>query len=446
MNYNVIVIGFGKGGKTLAMKLAKQQKKVALIEKSPKMYGGTCVNIGCIPSKRLVFDAKKAPKADFQTQELYYQQSINEKKAFIKLLNNANYQKISQAGVEIIDGVASFKDEHTITVLKADGSSYDITGDTIIINTGAKSFIPDIEGIKDNPYVLDSTAILDLEKLPKTLSIIGGGYIALEFAFAFANYGTKVSIIQDNEVFLAKEDNDVADKIYQLASDKKIEIITGAKINKLINHQIFYTKDDNNLILEAEKILIATGRVPNIDDLQLENAGIKKDERNLIITDKHLKTNIPHIFAIGDVANKLQFTYISLDDYRIVYDVLVNQGLRTKENRGSLAYTLFIEPELSIVGLNEKQAQSLNKNYRVLKMDTSMIVNAKVIKDVRGFLKVIVDNDTDKILGAAFLCTNSQEIINIVKLAIDQNLDYRVLRDFMYTHPSISEAMNELFD
>lgn len=441
--YDVIVIGFGKAGKTLAGQLGKQGKKVALIEKDNGMYGGTCINVGCIPSKRLITEAATAPKSDFASKAAYYKKAIEGKRALTGALNQANYNKLIQAGVEVIDGMASFVDATHVEVKTKDGV-LQLEGKQFVINTGATSVIPGIPGVKDSDKVYMSESMMDLDELPEKLTIVGGGYIGLEFAAMYANFGSKVTVVQDIDVFLPREDKDIADNIRSVLEAKGIEIVTGAKTTKIEGATLYYTVGDTDTVLEGDAILMATGRRPNTDGLEAQKAGIALSDRGAVVTDEHLRTNVPNIWAAGDVCGNLQFTYISLDDSRIIMSDMSGKGDRTTQNRGAFSYSVFIDPPFSRVGLSESEAKAKNIEYRVMNLPSAAIPKAKVLRKPEGVLKALVGAD-DQILGVQLFCAESHEMINLVKMAMDNNLKYQVLRDFIYTHPTMSESLNDLF-
>ena len=441
--YDVIVIGFGKAGKTLAGQLGKQGKKVALIEKDNGMYGGSCINVGCIPSKRLITEAATAPKSDFASKAAYYKKAIEGKRALTGALNQANYNKLIQAGVEVIDGMASFVDATHVEVKTKDGV-LQLEGKQFVINTGATSVIPGIPGVKDSDKVYTSESMMDLDELPEKLTIVGGGYIGLEFAAMYANFGSKVTVVQDIDVFLPREDKDIADNIRSVLEAKGIEIVTGAKTTKIEGATLYYTVGDTDTVLEGDAILMATGRRPNTDGLEAQKAGIALSDRGAVVTDEHLRTNVPNIWAAGDVCGNLQFTYISLDDSRIIMSDMSGKGDRTTQNRGAFSYSVFIDPPFSRVGLSESEAKAKNIEYRVMNLPSAAIPKAKVLRKPEGVLKALVGAD-DQILGVQLFCAESHEMINLVKMAMDNNLKYQVLRDFIYTHPTMSESLNDLF-
>ena len=441
--YDVIVIGFGKAGKTLAGQLGKQGKKVALIEKDNGMYGGTCINVGCIPSKRLITEAATAPTSDFASKAAYYKKAIEGKRELTGALNKANYNKLIQAGVEVIDGMASFVDATHVEVKTKDGV-LQLEGKQFVINTGATSVIPGIPGVKDSDKVYTSESMMDLDELPEKLTIVGGGYIGLEFAAMYANFGSKVTVVQDIDVFLPREDKDIADNIRSVLEAKGIEIVTGAKTTKIEGATLYYTVGDTDTVLEGDAILMATGRRPNTDGLEAQKAGIALSDRGAVVTDEHLRTNVPNIWAAGDVCGNLQFTYISLDDSRIIMSDMSGKGDRTTQNRGAFSYSVFIDPPFSRVGLSESEAKAKNIEYRVMNLPSAAIPKAKVLRKPEGVLKALVGAD-DQILGVQLFCAESHEMINLVKMAMDNNLKYQVLRDFIYTHPTMSESLNDLF-
>ena len=441
-NYDIVVIGFGKAGKTLAAKFSKAGKSVALVEKDENMYGGTCINVGCIPSKRLITDASKSPTGEFEKRAQYYKDTVAEKKKLTAALNKANYDKIASTGVDIIDGMASFKDDHHIIVSTKDGN-IEIEAEKFIINTGSVTVIPKIEGA-DSKGVYTSESIMNLEELPKKLTIVGGGYIGLEFASMYADFGSKVTIVQDSDIFLPREDEDIAKAIREVLESKGVEIVTGAKVTKIEEGSLCYELAGAPKSLNSDAILLAVGRRPNTDGLGCENAGVKLNDRGAVETDKHLKTSANNIWAAGDVCGKLQFTYISLDDSRIIWDEIMGEDKRTTENRGAFSYSVFINPPFSRVGMSEKDAKAAGIEYRVLSLSANAIPKAKVLRKTDGMLKALVAAD-GTVLGAELFCEESYEMINFIKLAMDYGIKARDIANFIFTHPTMSESLNDLF-
>lgn len=442
MQYDILIIGFGKAGKTLAHTMGMQGKKVALVEKSKKMYGGTCINVGCIPSKSLVNSAEGIKKGIGT-----FKDAILEKNRLTKMLREKNYQKLeAMENVTIYNGIASFVSEKEVLV-KQEKNTVTLTAEKIFINTGSEPVKLMLEhNIEDNNIVYTSETIMELENLPEHLVIIGAGYIGMEFASMFSNFGSKVTVLQDGKTFLPQEDRDIAEEIKTILEGQGIEFKLGALVQDITHDAIIYKQNEREEILKADAILLATGRKPNIKQLHLENAGIEVTQKGAIKVDSMLRTNVPGIWAMGDVTGNQQFTYTSLDDYRIILSQL-NQDdkIYTLEERTHVPYSVFMDVPYARVGLNEIEAQSLGIPYKVAKIKTAAIPKAQVLKETKGFLKALVAEDSGEILGAMLLCPESYEMINIVKLAIDYHAKASVLKNQIFTHPTMSEALNDLF-
>lgn len=436
-----IIIGFGKGGKTLAKFLAQKGEEVLVIEKSNKMYGGTCINIACLSSKRLIIEAANG---------VSYVDAVNGKNEMTAQLREKNYHMLAdEKTVNVLDGEAHFIADHEIEVELPNGKKAQYKGDRIFINTGAVPVMLPIPGLKESKYILDSTQAMDEKKMPKNLTIIGAGYIGLEFASMFAKYGSKVTVLDHNKEFLAREDEDISNAVRKDMEDAGIKFELGADIEKIIDEttdaKVTYQINGKTKTINADRILVATGRKPNIENLCLENTAIETTDRGAIKVDDFLRTTVDNVWAIGNVKGGLQFTYISLDDFRIIKDQLFGTGARMVSDRKVIPYSVFISPALSQVGLNEKQANKLGKEYKLFKLPVTAIPKAKVAKDNRGLFKALVDPETEKILGTTLYGIESYELINMISLAMKAHLSYTVLRDQIYTHPTMSEAFNDLF-
>ncbi len=449
--YDAIIIGFGKGGKTLAAKLGAQGKRVAMIEKDPGMYGGTCINVGCIPSKSLVRSSGIAalhPEKSFGEKAREYKAAVEEKRRLTAALRGKNFSKLDDMeNVTVYNGTASFI-SNTVVSVKTENGTFSLEGEKIFINTGGTPVIPPIEGLEGNPYVYTSAGLMDLDTLPERLVIIGGGYIGLEFASMYSGFGTKVTILQDGETFLKREDRDVAEAIRSILEERGVEFKLGAKIQKVEAKEGYAETsilwEGEEMILQSQAVLAATGRKPNTEGLDAENAGVSRNARGAVIVDDELKTSAPNIWAMGDVTGGLQFTYVSLDDFRIVWSQM-NGGDYTRADRKNVPYSVFITPSFSRVGLNEEEARAAGYQVKILKMPAAAIPKAQVLKNPKGLLKAVIDEKTNRILGAMLLCEESYEMINTVKLAMDLEADYRILGKQIYTHPTMSEAFNDLF-
>ena len=449
--YDAVIIGFGKGGKTMAGALGAAGKKVALIEKSDRMYGGTCINVGCIPTKSLVYMAglAAAKGGSFEEKAAAYKAAMEQKEDLTARLRGKNYQKLdSNPNITVIDGTASFQSPHVVEVEK-DGKTFQVEGEQIFINTGSSAFIPPIEGLKGNPYVYTSEGLLNLTELPSRLVIIGGGYIGVEFSSIYASFGSKVTILQDGDIFLPREDEEIAGAVRESLESRGIRVMTGVKVKALeqAEGKALVAVDNGKEVqkLEAEAVLVATGRRPNTAGLHLEAAGVEIGPRGGIVTDESLTTTAPHIYAMGDVRGGLQFTYISLDDFRIVKSKVLGDGSYTLKERGAVPYSVFLIPPFSRVGLSEKEAVEKGYKVKVARLAAAAIPKAQVLEQPAGLLKAVIDEETGLILGAHLFCQESYEMINMIKLAMDAKVPYQVLRDTIYTHPTMSEAFNDLF-
>lgn len=437
--YDLIVVGFGKAGKTLAKFAAQQGKKVAVIEKSAEMYGGTCINIGCIPSKVLVHDGIEAAS---------FNDAMQRKRDVVSVLNNKNYHNLADEDtVDVINLTAAFKSAHEIDLLNAQGDIVKtIEGTNIVINTGAKSVIPNIKGIDTSQRVYDSKAMMDLTVQPKRLVIVGGGYIALEFASIFANFGTEVTVLERAGHILGREDEAIAKQVEADLTQKGIQFVYNAETEAIQDEADVTKVVTSQGTFEADAVLVATGRKPNTEGLNLEAAGVQLGKRGEVVVNDKLQTSVDHIYAVGDVNGGLQFTYISLDDFRIVKSQIFGDGQRTLEQRGAVPYTMFIDPPMSRVGMTAVEARE--KGYEVLEnqVPVNTMPRHKINNDTRGLFKAVVDAKSGQVLGATLYGKQSEELINIVKLVIDQQLSYTVLRDNIYTHPTMAESFNDLFN
>ena len=451
---DAIIIGFGKGGKTLAVDLAKRNWKVAMIERSDKMYDGTCINIGCIPTKTLVHQANETQcltHGDKAAEKRHYTQAIDRKNVLTAMLRNKNYHNLADnPNITVHDGEASFISGNAVSVKLANGDSLELTSEHIFINTGARSIIPAIDGVTDSKRVYTSTTIMQLEELPKRLAVIGGGYIGLEFASMYAGFGSQVTVLDNHADFIPKEDRDVAATVKAVLEKKGVEFRMNAKTEairdvdgavKLTCHD---TESGYSFEIETDAVLLATGRRPETAALNLGAAGIETDSRGAIVVDSHLKTTNPHVWAVGDVKGGPQFTYISLDDYRIIRDDLFGDHRRNTEDRAPFAWSVFIDPPLSRIGLGEDDAKKQGIDVGVVRLPAASVPRTHTLEQTDGLLKAVIDKKTGKILGATLFCVDSSEVINVVAMAMKTGQPYTFLRDFIFTHPSMSEALNDL--
>lgn len=453
--YDAIIIGFGKAGKTLAAELSNRGWQVAVVERSSMMYGGTCPNIACIPTKTLVHEAGIAALLyhdDYPKQANLYKQAIGRKSRLTSFLRNNNYERLSKRpNVTVYTGEGSFVSANIIKVALPEGD-IELQGKEIFINTGSTPIIPAIDGIKESQKVYTSTTLLDLNVLPQHLIIVGGGYIGLEFASMYAEFGSKVTLLEGGNRFMPRNDQDIANSVKEVLEKKGIEIHLNARAQSIhdTNDGVTLTysdvSDGTPYFVDGDAILIATGRKPMIEGLNLQATGIGVDAHGAIVVNDQLRTTVPHVWAMGDVKGGPQFTYLSLDDFRIIRDQLFGDKKRDIGDRDPVPYAVFIDPPLAHIGLTEEEALKRGYSFKVSRLPATSVVRSRTLKQTDGMLKAIVNDHSGKIMGCTLFCAEAPEIINIVAMAMKTGQHYTFLRDFIFTHPSMSEGLNELFD
>ena len=449
LHADLLVIGFGKGGKAVAGTMARLGKRVILVERSDQMYGGTCPNVGCVPTKALVHRSnKRRPTDDPQD---FYARAVGEVHAITSLFRKGNFDGLDGLDTaSVITGHAEFIDPHAVRVTTADGP-ITVRAGTILINTGSVPVIPDIPGLRASKYLVTSTDLIHRTRLPARLAIVGGGYLGIEFAAIYRRFGSEATLFEATARILDHEDDDVAAVAENILVDAGVDIVTGANITAIEDGAdgatVRYMHDGRERVLVADAVLAAAGRRPAIDGLGLAAAGVRVTERGAVQVDEYLRTSQPHIFALGDVNGGPQFTYVSLDDSRIVLDQLVGAGKRTTADRVAVPRTLFMTPPLANVGLTEREAREAGYRVKVASQPVAEIIampRAYVVEETRGMMKFVIDSDSDEILGAALLSVDAQELINTVALAMRNRITASRLRDAIYTHPSSTEAFNDV--
>ncbi|MFC5186923.1 FAD-dependent oxidoreductase [Actinomadura harenae] len=446
---DLLVIGFGKGGKTLASALGRKGQRVVLVEQSDQMYGGTCINIGCVPTKALVHRSGERPGAD--DPAVWFEKNARDVQDLTAFLNQKNYAMLDGIDtVTVVTGKARFLGPETVEVRAGDDRLL-VSAGAIVVNTGAVPVVPPIPGLRESAHLATSTDLLRGTELPRHLAVIGGGPLGLEFAQMYRRFGSEVTVLESSPRLAGREDDDIAGTLAAILTGDGIRVVTGASVTEvedteggaIVRYEIEGTKGE----VLVDRVLAATGRRPATNGLGLDAAGVELTERGAIAVDEHLRASNPRVFAIGDVNGGPQFTYISLDDHRIVADQLVGSGRRSTADRRAVPTTTFITPPLSTVGLTEKAAREAGHNVKVAAKPVAQIAampRARIVGETRGLFKVVVDADTDLVLGAALLGTDSQEMINTIALAIRHDVTATELRDAIYTHPSATEALNEV--
>ncbi|MEU4292485.1 FAD-dependent oxidoreductase [Kribbella sp. NPDC026596] len=449
LRVDLLVVGFGKGGKAVAGAMARLGKQVVVVEQSDQMYGGTCPNVGCVPTKALVHEAGNRRPSDVPQE--WYERAVGEVHQITSLFRKGNFDGMnSLETATVLTGHAEFTDEHTVRVDTLDGP-VTVTAEHILINTGSTPVIPDIPGLRDSKYLVTSTDLIHRTELPKHLAIVGGGYLGVEFAAIYRRFGAQVTLFESGSAIFDREDDDIAAVAEKILVDEGIEIVTGANVTEVRDGDsevtITYTNDGREKELSADVVLAAAGRRPATEGLGLAAAGVRTTSGEAVEVDEHLRTSRPHIFALGDVNGGPQFTYISLDDSRIVLDQLVGEGKRATTDRVAVPRTLFMTPPLANVGLTEKEARAAGYRIKVASQPVGEIIampRAYVVHETRGVMKFVIDLATDEILGATLLSVDAQELINLVALAMRTGVKASDLRDAVYTHPSSSEAFNDV--
>lgn len=453
--YDAIIIGFGRAGKMLAAELADRGWQVAIIERSDKMYGGACPNIACVPTKFLIHEAEVASLLyyeNFPKQAKLYRQAIDRKNRLTSFLRESSYEKLEKRpNVTIYTGAGSFISPNVIKVSLPDGD-IELQGKEIFINTGSTPIIPAIDGIDESRHVYTSTTLLDMDTLPQHLIVVGGGYIGLEFASMYAGFGSKVTILESGSRFMPGNDQDIADCMKDVLEKKGIEIHLNARAQSVhdTNDGVTLTysdvSDGTPYFVNGDAILIATGRKPMIEGLNLQAAGVEVDAHGAIVTNDQLRTIVPHVWAMGDVKGGPQFTYLSQDDFRIIRDQLFGDKKRDIGDRAPVQYAVFTDPPLAHIGLTEEEVLRRGYSFKVSRLPATSVVRSRTLQQPYGMLKAIVNTDNGKIMGCTLFCADAPEIINIVTMAMKTGHDAAFLRDFIFTHPSMSEGLNQLFD
>lgn len=453
--YDAIIIGAGQGGTPLATALAREGWRTALVE--GKHVGGTCVNEGCTPTKTMVASARAAymgrRASDYGVSmgkvAVDMEKVRQRKRDMVNSFRRGSENRIRDTeNLDLFMGRARFTDRHSISITMNSGEENRLKAERIFLNTGTRPRIPELEGIEDVPY-LTSTTVMELDTLPGQLLIIGGGYIGLEFGQMFRRFGSDVTIIHRGPQLLMREDPDIAEEVLDIVREDGVEVLLNttpisAKIFRGSWVELTLKGDNGEKTVAGSHLLLAAGRLPNTDSLDLHTAGVDLDKRGFIRVNERLETSVPGIYALGDVKGGPAFTHISYDDYRILYANLVKNKRRSMKNR-PVPYTVFIDPQLGRIGLSETEAQSLGIRYQVAKMPMNWVARALEVDESRGVMKALVDPETAQILGAAVLGIEGGELMAMLQIAMMGKVPYTALRDAVFSHPTLAESLNNLF-
>lgn len=453
-HYDAIVIGSGQAGTPLSQALARAGMRTALVER--EHVGGTCINEGCTPTKTMVASGRVAylarRAADYGvhtgTIRLDMLRVRKRKRDIVNSFRGGSQRRVERSeNLDLIFGQAEFIDSASISVRHPNRRPRVLTAEKFFLNAGCRPAVPQIVGLKDVPY-LNSTSIMELNAVPEHLLVLGGGYIGLEFGQLFRRLGSRVTIVQSGPSLLTREDPDVAAAVLEILQEDGIHIFLNARAEKVARYgsrvHLKIRSAGKMKSLEGSHLLVATGRVPNSDTLNLPAARISADVRGFIEVNEHLETSAKNVYALGDIKGGPAFTHISYDDFRVIRTNLIEKGNASAAGR-LVPYTVFIDPQLGRVGISETEAREQGLEIRVAKMPMSYVARALEIDESRGFMKVIVDRKTDRILGAAVLGIEGGEIMSQIQIAMMGNLPYTVLQNAVFAHPTLSEALNNLF-
>jgi len=447
-----LVIGSGVAGKLLGWTLAKKGQKTVVVERS--MVGGACPNVACLPSKNVIYSAKAVSLVDPTTGLGVVNGSVGvdmagvarRKRRMVDGLVEVHLSNFKASGAELVMGEARFTEPRTVRVTLNAGGTRLLRGDRVFINVGTRASIPDVPGLAIAGPMTHVEA-LNLERLPDHLVILGGGYVGLEFAQAMRRFGSRVTIIQRGPRLLEREDPDVADALLELMKDEGVEVLLRSEVQSVTGRSgtgvaLRVRSGAKEKALEASDILVAAGRTPNTDGLDLTRAGVELDSRGYIRVNDKLQTSAPDVWATGECAGSPQFTHVGEDDCRVVLDHLAG-GSRTTRGR-LIPYCLFTDPELAHVGMTESEAQAKGVPYRISRIPMAMVLRMHTLSQTRGFMKALVGAD-DRILGFTAFGAEASELMAVAQTAILGGIPYTVLRDTIWTHPTAAEGLLGLF-
>jgi dihydrolipoamide dehydrogenase len=448
--HDAIIIGTGQSGKPLAIALGRAGWKVAVIER--EHVGGTCINVGCTPTKtmvasgRVAYLARRGPDYGVKTGSVKVdmRRVLERKRSVVGRFRNGGQKSLEKAAnVELIFGEARFVGGMRVAVKLRRGGMRELESKRIVVNTGGRPAVPPIPGLDQIRY-LDSTSIMELTEVPKHLVVLGGGYIGLEFCQMFRRFGSRVTIVNRDPRLVLREDPDVSEEVEKILKEDGIKVLNSAQVTRVQKSGAGVRVVLQSGGVSGSHLLVAVGRVPNTDRLNLAAAGVETDKAGFIKVNPKLETNVPGIYAVGDVKGGAAFTHISYDDFRILRENWLNGGSSTIEGR-PVPNCVFIDPQLATVGLNETEAQKRGLDYRVAKLPMTGVARAIEMSETRGFMKAIVDVKTKQILGCTILGLEGGEIMSMLQIAMMGKIPYTAIKEGVFAHPTLAESLNNLF-
>src|ERR1700688_1953097 len=451
--FDILVIGSGEAGKYLAWTMARAGRRTAVVERG--LIGGACPNIACLPSKNIIHSAKiaeltrRAAEFGIATGPVRIDMAgvRARKRQMVDGLVNLHLDRYKATGADLILGEARFVAPRTVEVKMQDGTVGILSGDRVFLNVGTHAAIPDVPGLRA-ARPLTHIEALELDHVPEHLVVLGGGFVGLELAQAMRRFGSRVTVLERATQLAGREDGDVAEEILRLFREDGIEVLLGTNLIQVegLSGQGIKARVRNSQgerTVEASDVLVAAGRVPNTQGLGLENTGVQLDDRGYIRVNDRLQTSAPGIWAMGECAGSPKITHVSFDDFRIVHDNLTG-GNRTTKGR-LVPFCLFTDPEVARVGLSESEARMLAIPYRLARIPMAAVLRTRTLSETRGFMKALISEDTDEILGFSAFGTQAGELMAIVQTAMLAKLPYTALRDAVLTHPTMAEGLTSLF-
>ena len=449
-NHDAVIIGTGQSGKPLALALGRAGWRVAVIER--EHVGGTCINVGCTPTKtmvasgRVAYLARRGAEYGVKTGpvKVDMRRVFARKRGVVEAFRNGGRKSLEKtANVELIFGEARFAGGMRVAVRLNRGGTRELEGKRIVVNTGGRPAVPPIPGLDQVPY-LDSTSIMALTQVPRHLVVLGGGYIGLEFCQMFRRFGSRVTIVNRDPRLVLREDPDVSAEVEKILTEDGIEVLNSAQVTRVAKKGAGVRVLVQSGEVSGSHLLVAVGRVPNTDRLNLAAAGLETDKAGFINVNSRLETSVPGVYAIGDVKGGPAFTHISYDDFRVLRENWLNGGSATIDGR-PVPNCVFIDPQLATVGLNETEAQKRGLDYRVAKLPMTRVARAIEMSETRGFMKAIVDAKTRQILGCAVLGVEGGEIMSMLQIAMMGKIPYPAIKEGVFAHPTLAESLNNLF-
>jgi pyruvate/2-oxoglutarate dehydrogenase complex dihydrolipoamide dehydrogenase (E3) component len=450
--YEILVIGSGEAGKYLAWTMAKAGHRTVVVER--KLVGGSCPNIACLPSKNMIHSAKVASLAA-RAAEFGVEVGLTEtnmkivqhrKRKMVEDLIKVHLDRYEASGVELVMGEAHFISPKTVTISLNGHGTRVVAGERVFLNVGTRAAIPDVPGLAE-AKPMSHVEALELNRLPDHLIVLGGGYVGLELAQALRRFGSQVTVIERGPRLAGREDPDVGAALLDLFHDEGIDVLLRAEASRVegrsgVKIRVNVKDPSGERIIEATDFLVAAGRKPNTQGVGLDLAGVELDARGYIKVNERLETTASETWALGDCAGSPQFTHVAFDDFRIVRDNL-NGGNRTTRNR-LIPFCMFTDPPLARVGLSESEAKSHGIDYRLVKMPMAAVLRTRTLSEPRGFIKMLIEAASDRILGLTVFGAEASELMATVQTAMLAELPYTALRDAIFTHPTAAEGLTVL--